>query len=74
MTVESLDTAKKIVDEAPDMVAAVYEYHHAITGKKLWSVESYVNAGATLRSGYVLNAQLIYTPEEGWKECSPTDK
>lgn len=66
MTVEDLKTAKKIVEEAPDMVACIYEYHHAITNKKLYSIESIINRGATELSGYVINPRIIYTPENGW--------
>lgn len=66
MTVESLETAKKIVTEAPDMIAAVYQYNHAITGKTLYSIESTINRGATESSGYVINPRIIYTPENGW--------
>lgn len=66
MTVDNLETAKNIVSEAPDMVAAVYEYTHAITGQKLYSVESSINRGATESSGFVINPRIIWTPENGW--------
>jgi hypothetical protein len=68
MTVESLDTARAVVAEDPVGVAAVYEYHHAVTGKRLYSVEHPVNRGATEASGYVLSPRLIYTKEGGWSE------
>jgi hypothetical protein len=60
MTVHSLDTARKMVEEAPDSIYAVYEFTHAISREKLWSVESYVNQGSTLRSPYCDDARLIY--------------
>jgi hypothetical protein len=60
MTVHSLDTARKIVEEDPDGVYAVYEYRHVISGDKLWSVESYVNQGSTLCSPYCDNVRVIY--------------
>jgi hypothetical protein len=60
MTVETLEAATRITEESPDTVAAIYEYIHAITGKKLWSVESWSNKGCTLESGMVLCPRLIY--------------
>lgn len=68
MTVETLETAKKIVEEDPDGVAAVYKYTHATTRKTLYSVEHPINRGSTESSGYVCNPQLIYTKENGWTE------
>jgi hypothetical protein len=66
MTVKSLEVAKEIVGEDPEGVIAVYEYNHAITGEELWSVEHWVNRGATEASGYVCNPRLVYTKEGGW--------
>lgn len=66
MTVESLKTAKEIVEEDPSSVCAVYVYNHAITSKELYSIEHQINRGSTEASGYVVNPRLIYTPENGW--------
>lgn len=49
MTVETLETARAIVNEDPT-VEAVFEYTHAVTGKKLWSVEHESTLGACLAS------------------------
>lgn len=68
MTVESLETAKAIVEEDPQGVCAVYQYTHAITTKTLYSIEHPINRGSTEASGYVCNPRLIYTPELGWSE------
>jgi hypothetical protein len=68
MTVHDLDVAKEIVSEDPQGVCAVYEYTHAITNEKLYSIEHPINRGATEASGYVINPRIIYTPELGWSE------
>lgn len=68
MTVDNLETAKKLVEEDPQGVCAVYRYTHAITGKTLYSVEHPINRGSTEAFGYVCNPCLIYTPELGWSE------
>ncbi len=60
MTVESLETARNLVEDVPDIVAAVYRYTHAITGKTLYSVESWMTRGTTLASHMVLDARMIY--------------
>lgn len=67
MTVTSLEVAKELVQEIGNAVA-VYEYLHATTHKKLWSVEIPVSEGSTIRSEYVMYPRLIYTPEGGWTE------
>lgn len=59
-TVETLETAQNIVVEAPEGVATIYEYTHAITGKKLYSIEHWTNRGCTLESGMCLCPMKIY--------------
>lgn len=71
MTVESLQAAMAVVQESPDTVAAVYEYRHAITGKKLWSIESWMARGITLASSYVTCPRLLYDGYEmEWIDAS----
>jgi hypothetical protein len=68
-TVESLDVAQRIVEEDLEGVVAVYEYRSVYCpDKKLYSVEFWTNRGATVRSGYTINPQLIYTKEAGWSD------
>lgn len=68
MTVESLDTVKKIIEEANGLVEVVYKYNHAITEKELYSIENHITRGNTLRSGYCLNPRIVYDKDEGWLE------
>jgi hypothetical protein len=66
VTVESLEIAKAVVGEMGADAAAAYEYRHAVTGKKLWSVETDHTRGTTEASGCVSTPRLIYTREQGW--------
>lgn len=68
MTVESLEVAKEVVNEANGGIEVVYEYFHAITMKKLWSLESRYELGNTERSEYVSRPRIIYTRENGWSQ------
>lgn len=64
MTVESLEVAKKLVEEEP-RIFSVWEYRHAITGKKLWSASFGVGLEIVV-SEYVADPRLIYWAGE-WK-------
>ncbi len=67
MTVHTLEAARKTVHESPDLISGIYEYVHAVTGKNLWSIETWMNQGSTLRSPMCLYAKLVYDGyEQEW--------